>query len=123
MFNLPEELVRYIYEFDNTYREVFTKVLHSRYEIYLMTDNFLNLPSFRHSTKYFFIFDEFSGKSFLTNSLQNPTWKTTIHTHKNIKEKYNDLHLENYKSKMKKLYTLKKVSDNLQYDIHKPLYS
>ena len=112
MFNLPEELVRYIYEFDNTYREVFTKVLHSRYEIYLMTD-----------TKYFFIFDEFSGKSFLTNSLQNPTWKTTIHTHKNIKKKYNDLHLENYKSKMKTLYTLKKVSDNLQYDIHKPLYS
>lgn len=113
MYHLPEELVRYIYEFDNTYREIFNEVLKSRYEIYQKKD-----------TKSFLVFDEFSGRSFITDSLQNPTWKTTHHTHKNKNTKGDsDLYLENFKTKMKTLYPLQKVSDNLQYDIHESLFS
>ena len=34
MYQLPEDIIRYIYEYDNTYREIFNNVLLSRYEIY-----------------------------------------------------------------------------------------
>ena len=42
MYHLPEDIIRYIYEFDNTYKLIFDKVLHSRYEIYksMTTDNY-----------------------------------------------------------------------------------
>lgn len=111
MYQLPEEIIRYIYEYDNTYREIFTKVLHSRYEIYQ-----------NKKTRNYFVFDLFSGKSFTTDSLKEPTWKTTHHTHKN-KEINTDLFLDNFKNRMMNTYELEKVNDILQYDIHEALYS
>ena len=111
MYHLLEDIIRYIYEFDNTYKLIFDKVLHSRYEIYksMTTDNY-------------FIFDEYSGYSFVTDSLTNPTWKTKHHTHK-ISNRNNDLFIENFKNKMLHLYDLQKVSERLNYNIHENLHS
>tara|TARA_B100001248_G_scaffold261016_1_gene250878 strand:+ start:1342 stop:1740 length:399 start_codon:yes stop_codon:yes gene_type:complete len=109
MYHLPEDIIRYIYEFDNTYKLIFDKVLHSRYEIYK-----------NKKTNNYFIFDEFTGNSFVTNSLINPTWKTKHHTHK--KSQDNNLHIDNFKKKMILLYELEKISEILQYNIHENLY-
>lgn len=109
MYHLPEEIISYIYEYDNTYRELFSNILNSRYQI------FQNLK-----TKSYFIFDLFSGKSFITDSFENPTWKTTHHTNR---KKSGDLFFENFKMKMINTNNLKKVNDNLKYNIHEPLYS
>lgn len=112
MYHLPEEIIRHIYEYDNTYREIFDKVLNSRYEIYQ------NL-----NTKTYFVFDLFSGKSFTTDSLENPSWKTTHHTHKQKHKEQNcDLFFENFKKKMINTYELKRVNDYLKYNIHNPLF-
>jgi hypothetical protein len=112
MYHLPEDLIRYIYEYDITYREIFNKVLDSRYEIY-QTKN----------TGNYFIFDLFSGKSFTTDSLNKPTWKTTHHTYRKIDIKADsELYLDNFKIKMMNIYDLEKVNENLQYNIHETLY-
>jgi hypothetical protein len=112
MFHLPEEIIQYIYEFDNTYRQVFDRVLHSRYQIFQ-----------NKKTKSYFIFDQFSGKAFVTDSLENPTWKTTHHTHrrKNTKGDKNLL-LENFKTKMIDMYELEKVDEILKYNIHEKIF-
>ena len=112
MYQLPEELIRYIYEYDTTYREIFNKVLNSRYEIYQ-----------NKNTKNYFVFDLFSGKSFTTDSLKNPTWKTTHHTYRTRDIKADsELFLDNFKTKMMNIYDLEKVNENLQYNIHESLY-
>lgn len=110
MYHLPNEIISYIYEYDNTYREIFDKVLKSRYEIYQ------NLNS-----ENYFIFDLFSGKSFTTDSLDNPTWKTTHHTHKNRHQNSN-LFMENFKTKMINKFKLKRVNDDLKYNIHECVF-
>jgi hypothetical protein len=110
MFHLPEEIIRLIYEYDNTYKEIFDKVLHSRFDIY------------RNENNSYLIFDNFSGKSFITDSLKTPTWKTTHHTHKK-KEKNDTLYMENFRKKMMNYYQLEKVSEILEYDIYESLYS
>jgi len=107
--NLPDDLIHYIYEFDNTYKLIFDNVLQSRFEIY------------KHKKKnIFFIFDHFSALVFSTDSLSYPTWKTTHHTHRN-KKKINDFrYFDNYKKyillKFDNLFV--QVNDTLQYDIH-----
>ena len=110
MYHLPEDIIRYIYEFDNTYKIIFDKVLHSRYEIYK-----------NKITYNYIIFDNFTGNSFVTDSLTNPTWKTKHHTHK-ISQKNNGLFIDNFKKKMMSLYELQKVDEVLKYNIHESLY-
>lgn len=101
MFHLPPEIIRYIFEYDSTYREMFKKVLHSRYEIYQ-----------NKKTKNYFIFDLFSGKSYVTDHFERPTWKTRHHTHKNKNTKGSfDLYLENFKEKMMIMYDLEKLKN------------
>ena len=113
MYQLPEDIIRYIYEYDNTYREIYSNVLLSRYEIYQ-----------NKKTKNYFVFDFFSGKSFSTDSLTKPTWKTTHHTYKSKETNANqDLFLDNFKMKMINTYPLERVYENLQYDIQESLYS
>jgi hypothetical protein len=53
MYHLPKELIEYIYEFDNTYKEIFDKVLHSRFQIYKIrkTNNYFIFDSFTVRTK------------------------------------------------------------------------
>jgi hypothetical protein len=112
MLHLPQEIIRYIYEFDNTYRCIFDKVLHSCYEIFQ-----------NRKTKNYFIFDQFSGRSFITDSLHQPTWKTTHYTHRNQNTTgSSSLLLHNFKKEMMNMYPLVKVDDNLKYDIHEPIY-
>ena len=106
MYHLPKELIEYIYEFDNTYKEIFDKVLHSRFEIYKSK-----------KTNNYFIFDLFTGRSFTTDSLVHPTWKTTHHTHKN-KYKNNERYVENFKNKMVEYCKLELISESLKYDIY-----
>jgi hypothetical protein len=59
----------------------------------------------------------FTGRSFVTDSLVHPTWKTTHHTHKN-KYKNNERYMENFKKKMMEYCNLELVSESLKYDIH-----
>lgn len=67
-YQLPEDLIRLIYEFDPTYHEVFDEVLKEvkRYYIYesiIQTDD-----------SYFLVYDFRNKTSYLTDSLEVPSW-------------------------------------------------
>ena len=64
MFHLPHELQCLIFEFDSTYKEIFDKVLQSRFTIYKSS-----------SRNLYFIFDSFTEKTYTTNSLSKPSSK------------------------------------------------
>lgn len=109
MYQLPHELQCLIYEYDDTYHEIFQKVLESRFEIYQQDDQ-----------NFYFIFDYFSENSYSTNSLEKPTYLGTVHTFLKRKKKHNnyDYQLENFKKNILKKYNLKRVYKKIQFDLN-----
>ena len=99
-FSLPEEIIRYIYEFDTTYRDIFNEILK---EIeYLQIYQYKNL---------FYIYDKEDEILYLTDSLKNPSWISTSYM---ISFSY----LKEIVEK-KRLIPLK---DKLEYDIRNYLF-
>lgn len=96
-YDLPHEIICYIYEFDNTFRERFNKVLQDieRYQVY----------SYCNQTM-FYIYDIRAEMSHVTNSLEIPNWISTSFriSKKDIKE-------------IVVAHNLKKTRQKLQYDI------
>lgn len=73
MFHLPKEIIKEIYEFDNTYREIFDTVLEniSQYQIF---------DYITPTTHYYYIYDNHKDISHITNDLINPNWISTDYT-------------------------------------------
>lgn len=99
MFHLPKELIIEIFEYDNTYREIFNIVLESikQYQIF----NYIT-----PTNQYFYIYDNRNNISHLTNDLENPHWISTDYT-------INKKKLE----KMIKDKIITKTNKKLEYDI------
>jgi len=99
-FSLPEEILRYIYEFDNTYRNIFNEILK---EIeYIQIYQYKNL---------FYIYDKEDEILYLTDSLKIPSWISTSYM---ISLSYVKEIIEK-----KRLIRLK---DKLEYDIRNYLF-
>jgi hypothetical protein len=109
MFHLPHELQCIIFEYDNTYHNIYKEVLKSRYEIYKEEDK-----------NFFIIFDYFSENSYITNSLEKPTYLTTTHTYLKRKKKHEkkEYYLETFKDNMLKKHNLKKINKLLKFDLN-----
>jgi len=73
MFHLPKEIIKEIYEFDNTYREIFNTVLEniSQYQIF---------DYITPTKQYYYIYDNHKDISHITDNLINPTWISTDYT-------------------------------------------
>lgn len=104
-FNLPEEIIRYIYEFDNTYREIFQECLQ-----YLT--KFCIYKSQNRNLKLYYVYNPESKVLHMTNDLKNPVY---ICSSFGVQEKQlKDLLI--YYS-MKRRYDIK-----LEYDIENYLF-
>lgn len=108
MFHLPHELQCLIFEFDSTYKEIFDKVLQSRFSIYKSP-----------SKNLYFIFDCFTEKTYTTNSLSKPTFLCTTFTYlkRHRKHRLPEYHLETYKKKILKKYNVEKVNEKIEFDL------
>lgn len=95
-YDLPHEIISYIFEFDSTFREIFDKVLQDieRYQVYSYCNQGM-----------FYIFDTRTEMSHVTNSLEIQTWTTSFRT---SKKDIKDIVI---------LHNLKKSKKKLQYDI------
>lgn len=60
---LPQEIIQYIYEFDNTYKELFDKVLEDviQFQIFSCHD-------------IFYVYDTLSDIMYCTDSVSTPSW-------------------------------------------------
>ena len=63
MFQLPEEIIRYIYEFDNTYKEIFDKCLSYITKFHIYKSKFLNL---------YYVYNIETKVLHMTNDIKNP---------------------------------------------------
>ena len=63
-FSLPQEIIQYIYEFDNTYHEIYKQVLKEIeiFQIYI------------YKNEIYYIYDKEEEILYTTDSLRNPTW-------------------------------------------------
>lgn len=99
-YSLPEEIKKYIYEFDGTYRDIFNEIVKEieRLQVY----QYKNL---------FYIYDKVDEILYLTDSLKSPSWISTSYT----------ISLSHVKEiiEKKKLIRLK---DKLEYDIRNYLF-
>ena len=70
-YDLPSEIQSYIYEWDDTYRILFKKVLKDirRYTVY----------QYNHNENIFLVFDKWLKIYWKTNSLENPHWIICYH--------------------------------------------
>jgi hypothetical protein len=96
MFRLPKEIVQYIFEFDNTYKEKFTNILNQLQKPIILT--FLN--------QIYYIFDFRQSVLHMTNDLSYPNYICTS---------YYVGYLEFLK--IKKKYELVEIESVLQFDI------
>jgi len=99
-YDLPHEIISYIYEFDNTFRDKFDKVLEDiqQYQVY----SYKNM----NNETMFYIYDIHTEMSHVTNSLETPNWISTS--------------FRISKKDMKEIATLRKLErtrKKLQYDI------
>jgi hypothetical protein len=106
MNTLPQEIINYIFEFDNTYKEIFDNILKSRFQIYKMKSN-----------QIYYIFDYFSKTAFSTDSLIKPSWFTTHHTHTN-KNKNHEYYFNTFKKNILLKHNCIPVSEKLDFDIY-----
>lgn len=104
-FNLPEEIIRYIYEFDNTYREIFQECLQ-----YLT--KFCIYKSQNKNLKLYYVYNPESKVLHMTNDLKNPVY---ICSSFGVEEKQLKHLLIHYS--MKRRYDIK-----LEYDIENYLF-
>lgn len=96
-FELPEEILREIYSFDSTYREIFNTIL-SEIEQYQIYKDYKN----------YYIYDCKSDILYSTDSLESPSWICS--SFRISKEQMKDI------VQRKKLTRSK--HEKLQYDIH-----
>ena len=99
-FSLPEEILRYIYEFDNTYRNIFNEILK---EIeYIQIYQYKNL---------FYIYDKEDEILYLTDSLKIPSWISTSY-----------MISFSYLKEIVEKKRLIRLKDKLEYDIRNYLF-
>ena len=99
-FSLPEEIIRYIYEFDNTYRDIFNEILK---EIeYIQIYQYKNL---------FYIYDKEDEILYLTDSLKIPSWISTSY-----------MISFSYLKEIVEKKRLIRLKDKLEYDIRNYLF-
>lgn len=100
-FSLPEEIIRYIYEFDNTYHEIFKNVLKD-IEI-LQIYKFKNL---------YYIYNKEEEILYLTDNLKIPSFISTSYM----------IQLPYFKNiiRMKKLV---RINEKLEFDIKNFLFT
>jgi hypothetical protein len=67
-FDLPEELLRLIYEFDSTYNEIFDKTLQQIKQYYIYEN------TVDPNNSFFMVYDVRNKISYLTDSLNIPSW-------------------------------------------------
>jgi len=99
MFHLPKEIIKEIYEFDNTYREIFDTVLEniSQYQVF---------DYITATTHYYYIYDNHKNISHITDDLINPNWISTDYSI-----------TKNRMTVMIKNKLIKKTHKKLEYDI------
>ena len=99
-FSLPDEIIRYIYEYDNTYHEIFKKVLKDIeiFHIYLYRD------------EIYYIYDKEKEILYTTDSLRNPTWICSSFRMKSISFKKLIRKKELIRSKYKLEYDIRNYS-------------
>ena len=72
-FSLPREIIQHIYEFDNTYHEIFKKIL----------DDIDILQIYLYKNEIYYIYDKNEEILYTTDSLKNPSWIcSSFHIHK-----------------------------------------
>lgn len=67
-YRLPVELIRLIYEYDSTYHEVYAEVLQQIKQYHIYENSLFG------EHKMYLIYDQNNRKSYITDSLDNPTW-------------------------------------------------
>ena len=67
-YDLPTELRRLIYEYDSTYHEIFAQVLEQIQQYYIYENDLVG------EHKMYLIYDQNNRKSYVTDSLENPSW-------------------------------------------------
>lgn len=95
-FTLPNEIIGNIYEYDNTYREIFQKVL-EEIEIFEI---------FVSKAKIYYIYDKEEKTLYTTDSVQNPGWICS--SFKIFQDRWRNLI---------KVKNLTRSSEKLEYDI------
>ena len=103
--DLPEEIIRYIYEFDNTYREIFNECLEYITKFYIY-------KSQNKGLKLYYVYNRESRVLHMTNDLKNPVY---ICSSFGVEEKQLSHLLIHYS--MKRRYDIK-----LEYDIENYLF-
>lgn len=99
-FLLPEDIIRYIYEFDKTYRDIFNEIVK---EIkYIQIYQYKNL---------FYIYDKEEEILYLTDSLKIPSWISTSYM----------IPLSYFKNIIEKK-RLTRINDKLEFDIKNYLF-
>lgn len=99
-FSLPEEIIRYIYEFDNTYRDIFNEILKDIE--YIQIYQYKNL---------FYIYDKEDEILYLTDSLKIPSWISTSY-----------MISFSYLKEIVEKKRLIRLKDKLEYDIRNYLF-